>query len=86
MNKKSIKYKILDSQMKIYDITQKYDPTTNYGNYQELSLFWLSHMTNVDRLLVKHHAKRTLKLTKKLNKKNKADGIKAPLDYEEENK
>ena len=70
MKKKTTRYKILDSQMKIYDITRKYDPTTNLENYQELSLFWLSHMTNVDRLLVKHHAKRTLRLTKKLNKEN----------------
>lgn len=87
MNKcNKLQSKLMKYQTKIYHITLKYDPTTNYGNYQELSLFWLSHMTNVDRLLVKHHAKRTLKLTKKLNKKNKADGIKAPLDYEEENK
>ena len=70
MKKKTTRDKILDSQMKIYDITRKYDPTTNLENYQELSLFWLSHMTNVDRLLVKHHAKRTLRLTKKLNKEN----------------
>lgn len=70
MKKETIKYKILDSQMKIYDITRKYDPTTNYENYQGLSLFWLSHMTSVDKLLVKHNAKRTLRLTKKLNKEN----------------
>lgn len=82
MKKEEVKYKILDSQMKIYEITRKYDPTTNFENYQGLSLFWLSHMTNVDRLLVKHHAKRTLRLTKKLNKKNKADKIEAPVDYE----
>ena len=70
MKKQEIKYKILDSQMKIYDITRKYDPTTNYENYQELSIFWLSNMASVDKLLVKHHAKRTLRLTKKLNKEN----------------
>lgn len=82
MKKEEIKYRILDSQMEIYDITRKYDPTTNFENYQELSLFWLSHMTSVDKLLVKHHAKRTLRLTKKLNKKNKANKIEAPVDYE----
>lgn len=82
MKKEELKYKILDSQMKIYNITRKYDPTTNYGNYQELSLFWLSNMTTIDRLLIKYHAKKTLRLTKKLNKKNKADEIEAPVDYE----
>lgn len=70
MKKEEIKYKILDSQMKIYDITRKYDPTTNYENYQELSIFWLSHMTTIDKLLIKHHAKRTLKLMKQLDKEN----------------
>lgn len=82
MKEKRTKGKILDSQMKIYETTRKYDPTTNYENYQELSIFWLSYMTNVDRLLVKHHAKRTLRLMKKLNKKNKTDKIEAPVDYE----
>lgn len=70
MKKEEIKYKILDSQMKIYDITRKYDPTTNYENYQELSIFWLSNMTTIDKLLIKYHAKRTLRLTKKMNKEN----------------
>ena len=70
MKKKTTRDKILDSQMRIYEITQKYDPTTNYENYQELSIFWLSNMTTIDRLLIKYHAKRTLRLTKKLNKEN----------------
>ena len=71
MKKEEIKYKILDSQMKIYEITQKYDPTTNYENYQELSTLWLNDMTTIDKLLIKHHAKRTLRLIKQLNKENK---------------
>ena len=71
MKKEEIKYKILDSQMKIYEITQKYDPTTNYENYQELSTLCLNDMTTIDKLLIKHHAKRTLRLIKQLNKENK---------------
>lgn len=70
MKKEEIKCKILDSQMKIYDITRKYEPTTNYENYQELSILCLSHMTNIDKLLIKHHGKRTLRLTNKLDKEN----------------
>ena len=70
MKKKTARNKILDSQMKIYEITKKYDPTTNYENYQELSFLWLSHMTTIDKLLIKYHAKRTLKLMKQLDKEN----------------
>ena len=71
MKKKTTRNKILDSQMKIYEITQKYDPTTDYEIYQELSTLWLDDMTTIDRLLIKHHAKRTLRLIKQLNKENK---------------
>lgn len=70
MKKKTARDKILDSQMKIYEITKKYDPTTNYENYQELSILWLDNMTTIDKLLIKHHAKRTLKLMKQLDKEN----------------
>ena len=70
MKKKTTRNKILDSLMKIYEITQKYDPITNYESYQELSILWLDDMTTIDKLLIKHHAKRTLKLMKQLDKEN----------------
>ena len=71
MNKyDKLQSKLMRYQTKIYHITLKYDPTTSVDNYQELSIFWLSNMASVDKLLVKHHAKRTLRLTKKLNKEN----------------
>ena len=71
MNKyDKLQSKLMRYQTRIYHITLKYDPTTSVDNYQELSIFWLSNMASVDKLLVKHHAKRTLRLTKKLNKEN----------------
>ena len=70
MKKKTTRNKILDSQMKIYEITQKYDPTTTVYNYQDLSIYWIEFMTSLDRIRVKWYAKRTLRLTKKLNKEN----------------
>lgn len=69
--------KLMKYQTKIYHITLKYDPTTSADNYQELSIFWLDNMTTLDKIKIKWYAKRTLKITNK---------IKAPLDYEEENK
>ena len=72
MNKyDKLQSKLMRYQTKIYHITLKYDPTTSVDNYQELSIFWLSNMASVDKLLVKHHAKRTLRLIKQLNKENK---------------
>lgn len=69
--------KLMRYQTKIYHTTLKYDPTTSVDNYQELSIFWLDNMTTLDKIRIKWYAKRTLKTIKK---------IKAPLDYEEENK
>lgn len=78
MNKQDkLQSKLMNYQAKIYHITLKYDPTTSVNNYQELSIFWLSNMTTLDKIRVKWYAKRTLKVINK---------IKAPLDYEEENK
>lgn len=69
--------KLMRYQTKIYHTTLKYDPTTSVDNYQELSIFWLDNMTTLDKIRIKWYAKRTLKTINK---------IKAPLDYEEENK
>lgn len=78
MNKHDkLQSKLMKYQAKIYHITLKYDPTTSVNNYQELSIFWLSNMTTLDKIRIKWYGKRTLKVIKK---------IKAPLDYEEENK
>ena len=78
MNKcNKLQSKLMKYQTKIYHITLKYDPTTSVDNYQELSIFWLDNMTTLDKIKIKWYAKRTLKITNK---------IKAPLDYEEENK
>ena len=78
MNKyNKLESKLMHYQTKIYHITLKYDPTTSVDNYQELSIFWLSNMATLDKIRIKWYAKRTLKIIKK---------IKAPLDYEEENK
>ena len=78
MNKyDKLQSKLMKYQTKIYHTTLKYDPTTSVDNYQELSIFWLDNMTTLDKIKIKWYAKRTLKITNK---------IKAPLDYEEENK
>lgn len=78
MNKyNKLESKLMHYQTKIYHITLKYDPTTSVDNYQELSIFWLDNMATLDKIRIKWYAKRTLKIIKK---------IKAPLDYEEENK
>lgn len=78
MNKyNKLQSKLMKYQTKIYHITLKYDPTTSVDNYQELSIFWLNNMTTLDKIRIKWYAKRTLKVINK---------IKAPLDYEEENK
>lgn len=78
MNKHDkLQSKLMKYQTKIYHITLKYDPTTSVDNYQELSIFWLDNMATLDKIRVGWYAKRTLKIIKK---------IKAPLDYEEENK
>lgn len=78
MNKHDkLQSKLMKYQAKIYHITLKYDPTTSVDNYQELSIFWLNNMTTLDKIRIKWYAKRTLKVINK---------IKAPLDYEEENK
>lgn len=78
MNKHDkLQSKLMKYQTKICHTTLKYDPTTSVDNYQELSIFWLNNMTTLDKIRVKWYAKRTLKVINK---------IKAPLDYEEENK
>ena len=78
MNKyDKLQSKLMKYQTKIYHTTLKYDPTTSVDNYQELSIFWLNNMTTLDKIRIKWYAKRTLKIINK---------IKAPLDYEEENK
>lgn len=78
MNKHDkLQSKLRKYQTKIYHTTLKYDPTTSVDNYQELSIFWLNNMTTLDKIRIKWYAKRTLKVINK---------IKAPLDYEEENK
>ena len=78
MNKyNKLESKLMHYQTKIYHITLKYDPTTSVDNYQELSIFWLDNMATLDKIRIEWYAKRTLKIIKK---------IKAPLDYEEENK
>ena len=78
MNKcNKLQSKLMKYQTKIYHTTLKYDPTTSVDNYQELSIFWLNNMTTLDKIRIKWYAKRTLKVINK---------IKAPLDYEEENK
>ena len=71
MNKyDKLQSKLMKYQTRIYHITLKYDPTTSADNYQELSIFWLSNMTTLDKIKIKWYAKRTLRLTKKLNKEN----------------
>ena len=72
MNKyDKLQSKLMKYQTKIYHTTLKYDPTTSVDNYQELSIFWLSNMTTLDKIRVKWYAKRTLRLIKQLNKENK---------------
>ena len=72
MNKyDKLQSKLMKYQTMIYHITLKYDPTTSVDNYQELSIFWLSNMTTLDKTRVKWYAKRTLRLIKQLNKENK---------------
>ena len=71
MNKyDKLQSKLMKYQTKIYHITLKYDPTTTVYNYQDLSIYWIEFMTSLDRLKIKWYAKRTLRLTKKLNKEN----------------
>ena len=71
MNKyDKLQSKLMRYQNKIYHITLKYDPTTTVYNYQDLSIYWIEFMTSLDRIRVKWYAKRTLRLTKKLNKEN----------------
>ena len=71
MNKyDKLQSKLMRYQNKIYHITLKYDPTTTVYNYQDLSIYWIEFMTSLDRLKIKWYAKRTLRLTKKLNKEN----------------
>ena len=71
MNKyDKLQSKLMRYQTKIYHLTLKYDPTTTVYNYQDLSIYWIEFMTSLDRFKIKWYAKRTLRLTKKLNKEN----------------
>lgn len=63
MNKKELISEILNEQVKVMEILQKYDSTINVNNYQEKTTQeLLNSMTNKDKFLIEQASDRSIKL------------------------
>jgi len=63
MNKKELISEILNEQVKVMEILQKYDSTINVNNYQEKTTQeLLDRMTFEDRFLIEESSNRSKKL------------------------
>lgn len=63
MNRKGLISEILNEQVKVMEILQKYDSTINVNNYQEKTTQeLLDSMTDEDRFLIEQASDRSKKL------------------------
>lgn len=63
MNKKGLISEILNEQVKVMEILQKYDSTINVNNYQEKTTQeLLDSMTDEDKFLIEQASDRSKKL------------------------
>ncbi|XWX34015.1 hypothetical protein YJAMGPKP_CDS0116 [Staphylococcus phage PG-2021_46] len=74
MNKKELISEILNEQVKVMELLQKYDSTINVNNYQEKTTQeLLDSMTDEDKFLIEQASDRSKKLMTLYKEKLKND-------------
>lgn len=63
-----LKKKLIKQQKGIYELTLKYDSSTNVYNYQTKSIMILRELSNIDSLLMFRYGNKSKKILKKIKK------------------